>query len=391
LLDLFFNGRHNNVLYILENSIMIKDKEDWRTKSRGARVSLDEVREAIQHLINEDIKPSLRAIQERIGHGSLETIGKLKQQVLSNIENKQTSIEYNLDDNTTQVDNTFKNRLASIENYLKNVECRLENVERTPIENNSLARLGDSPSLLSQSSDSESLSELRDLWLEAVQLWQEDIESYQRLYEREKDDLIYQHEHLNEQLQAERYNLEEQVRELEDQNAALEARLKEREGELLGQVKNYQEHADRATARLNQLEAEHEAQITQISQLSARVTELEGENEEHLESVRIQKERGDSHAEQTKLLEKENQALKEHIKTTQAEAESPKPQPISTHINKSKEIVSTTQAKKRFFELKKEYPDDSYSQLSERLADEGFKNRNGNPFNKGSFSKWVNS
>lgn len=139
------------------------------------------------------------------------------------------------------------------------------------------------------------LLEMRNWWLEAFQLWQ-----------------------------TEKQKGEENVRELEAMSAtkkALEVRISEMEGKLLEQAKSHQERADRAKERFNQLETEG----------------------------------ADSNAEHTQRLEKENQALKEQLKTTREEAETASTTPGQHKKDKT--------AKERFFELKKEYPDDSLGKL----------------------------
>ena len=144
---------------------LINDKKednlmtDWRSRKRQARVTLVEVHNAINQLRLQGIyNPSLRAIHGVIGRGSLDKISALKKQ----LDDNSLLIKDKTKDIFDDINDIPKSSLEdAIKDNLKDVYKRLDDIE------------GQLSLNLDSNADLElntALSELRQMWLDAVEL-----------------------------------------------------------------------------------------------------------------------------------------------------------------------------------------------------------------------------
>lgn len=182
-------------------------ENNWRSKPRGERVTLVQVKVAIEHFKSQGmLNPSVRQIRTALGErGSLGTIAKFKEQVLSLLSN---------------IDNTIDNKFViSTDNSV----TQLNNILGNTLEND----LGNAV---------------------ATTL----VDMQKRL-----DGAIATIEVLNEQCECLREKWHNSVEEIRRQDNELEG-YQQREKELLTQVEQEKNRADTTTEHLNLLEKENE-------------------------------------------------------------------------------------------------------------------------------------
>lgn len=102
---------------------------NWRKKPRGERVTLAQVKAIMENFKTQGISnPSVRQIRTALGNrGSLGTIGKFKEQVLSMLSNIDNDLEnkpvIKLNNNAVQIDNKLDNKLDNT--FLSQLETQL--------------------------------------------------------------------------------------------------------------------------------------------------------------------------------------------------------------------------------------------------------------------------
>lgn len=195
---------------------MPEDTENnWRKKPRGERVTLIQVKTIIDNFKNQDVpNPSVRQIRTALGErGSLGTISKFKEQLLSSLSNKD-----NILDNRTVIKS--ENNVTSLGNILGNT---LEN----DLGNAVITTLVDMQKRLD---GAIATIEVLDEQCECLrEKWHNSVEGYQQ-----------------------------------------------REKELLTQVEQEKNRADTTTEHLNLLEKENSEQMVEIKRIQEELLESKG-------------------------------------------------------------------------------------------------------------------